>query len=520
MALHIRFERAGAPIAWCALLVISAACTDLRSEDERPDLDGSAAEGGDSGAGMSGQSGGAGAGMSGSGASGGSSGESGQGGSGSGGSSGEGGSGDASASDGDVDEAPSDAGQDAHVPTDPDDPIKGKVIDYFGNPVAEAVVACNDTTTVSGSDGEFELPSVAEGAYSISVVVEVERVEGIERAGYLFVGLTRRNPTLQVVRGLPEERGDITRNVDGVTFPLPSTEQIPFDFASSHGGLSGVLDSDGATSAAAWEGPSEVSGDVHAIRLERATTAPQLPTEYLAHDSAPLAVAAGSETSFTLDLGSSGVLASDTISGTVTGFGPGARRNQVFVRFIDDAAVQVVDHDMPEAAYEYLVPSIPNASITLAAMRGNLASPPYAVRYRDGIAPGVSGVDLDVPLPPTQVAPDHQAEGVNDTTVFSWTGPDIVYMFYAKRMGVLEYYYVITTAKQITLPLAEPDFPALSAGTTYFWYVATHHEHATVDAATGPFGYLDGYCTGRLRGPNGGSGAHTQTQLRSFSAAP
>jgi len=517
MATHKPFARARARVSWCALLAISAACTDLRSEDERALLDGSAATGGDSSAGMSGQGGSSGAGMSGAG---GDSGGSGGAGSGAGGSGGSSAMNDASTGDGQVDESPSDAGQDADSSTDPDDPIRGRVIDYFGNPVPDALVACNDVTTSSDEDGEFELPSVPEGAYSISVRVEVERVDGTERAGYLFVGLTHRNPTLQVVRGLTEERGDITGNVDGVTFPLSSTEQIPFDYAATHGGVSGVLVSDGESLTAAWDGPGEVLGDVHAIRLERAAGAPQLPTDYLAHDAAPLAVAAGSDTSFTLDLSSSGGLTTETVSGNVTGFGPGSRRNHVYVRFIDGAAVQVVDHGMPEAAYEYLVPSLPSSSITVAAMRGNLASPPYAVRYRAGLSPGVSGVDLDVPLPPTQVEPAHQAAGVDDTTVFSWTGPDVVYMFYAKRMGVLDYYYVITTDKQVTLPLAEPGFPPLAAGETYFWYVATHHEHATVNLATEPGGYLDGYCTGRLRGPSLGSGAHTQTQLRSFSAAP
>jgi hypothetical protein len=93
-------------------------------------------------------------------------------------------------------------------------------------------------------------------------------------------------------------------------------------------------------------------------------------------------------------------------------------------------------------------------------------------------------------------------------------------MLYAKRMGVPDYYYVITTDKEATLPLDEPDFPPISAGTTYFWYVATHNEHATMDDATGANGYLDGYCTGRLRGPRRDEGTHAQTQLRSFSTAP
>jgi hypothetical protein len=233
-------------------------------------------------------------------------------------------------------------------------------------------------------------------------VVEVERVDGTERAGYLFVGLSRRNPTLQVVHGLPEERGDITRNVEGVTFPLPSTEQIAFDFASRYGGLAGVIDSDGASSAANWAGPGEVSGDMHAIRLARSASAPQLPTDYLAHDSAPLALAQMQDTTLELDLSSSSSLASDTIFGNVTGFGPGARTNHVFVRFTDDVAVQIIDHVEPEAAYEYHVPSIPNGSITIAALRGTLASPPFAVRYREGIAPGASNLDVDVPLPPTR----------------------------------------------------------------------------------------------------------------------
>jgi hypothetical protein len=291
------------------------------------------------------------------------------------------------------------------------------------------------------------------------------------------------------------------------------------DFAGTYGGYDAELTSATVTGSFNWEGPPDVQGHIHAIRLVNSAS-PALPTSYLAHATAPLALDDNATTSFTLDLASAAPLANGVVSGDVTGGGAGTRVNHVFVRFPDDAAVQVLSHYSTADAFSYLVPSIPNASITVAAARSSLAYPPFAVAYREGVAPGQDNVDLEIPVPATLGTPAANATNVDATTMFSWSGPDQVYMFAAKRVNFAETYYVITAHKQATLPLAHVSVPGYVANTAYTWSVRTHRPFATVDDATGAEGYLDSYCYDRLRGPRRGSGSHTQTGNSTFTSAP
>jgi len=156
----------------------------------------------------------------------------------------------------------------------------------------------------------------------------------------------------------------------------------------------------------------------------------------------------------------------------------------------------------------------------VAATRSYQSFPPFAVAYREGVAPGEDDVDLQIPVPATLGAPAANATNVDESTVFNWTGPDQVYMFVAKRVNFAENYYVITANKSAQLPLSQVTVPAYVANTAYTWSVRTHRVFATVDDATGPEGYLDSYCYDRLRGPRRGAGSHTQTATSSFTSKP
>jgi len=403
--------------------------------------------------------------------------------------------------------------------TDPEGPVQGRVIDYFDNPVPGALVTLAGETVTTDDDGAFAFGPTS-SRYSIGVGLEVARFGGAEVSGYLFVGVTRRDPTLQIYRGLPKRSANVTRNVTGVTFPLPSTQKIPMDVAGRYGGFSYPLTSATLTSSGEWEGPAEVQGHVHAIRYEHAAAEPQLPTSYLAHASQPLALDASMTSSFTLDLSSEGPLTAGIISGTAAGSGIGYRSNGVFVRFEDDAAVQVLSHYTSSDAFSYLVPAIASSSIAVAAMRNDISAPPFAVAYVEGIAPGASDVELAIPAPATLLSPATAEGGVDGDTVFSWSGPDQVYMFVADALDVYENFYVITTEKNAKLPVDEVMLPSLRSSFVYEWSVRTHRTIATVDDATGPTGYLDSFCYGRLRGPRRDSGSHTGSELRSFTTAP
>ena len=367
--------------------------------------------------------------------------------------------------DGDTEESidGADDSGDSEVTPDPTGPVVGKVIDYYENPVPDIQVTLNGVTVITDADGEFGFGATP-ATYSISLSLELARFGGAELAGYLFVDLTRRDPTLQVYHGLSRRSGDVTRNVDGVTFPLPNDEEIAMDFAGTYGGFEGELTQATITGSGDWEGPAEVQGHVHAIRYVNASSAPNVPTTYLAHDSQPLALDDNSTASFTVDLSSTSPLAADLISGEVTSGGVGGRYNHVFVRFADDAAVEVISVGASAAAYSYLVPSIPNGSIAIAAARNYQSFPPFAVAYRDGVAPGATAADLEIPEPATLVSPGPAATNIDENTVFR--GPDGSSLYVRRQATNFRIYYVITARKEAQLPLSG-DLARLVHNTAY-----------------------------------------------------
>ena len=93
-----------------------------------------------------------------------------------------------------------------------------------------------------------------------------------------------------------------------------------------------------------WEGPPKCRDTSTRSGSSTRATSPTLPTSYLAHDSEALALDDNAATSFTVDLTSAAPLSTGVVSGDVTGSGAGTRYNHVFVRFTDDAAVQLLSH--------------------------------------------------------------------------------------------------------------------------------------------------------------------------------
>lgn len=532
---------------WCALGLTVIGCTGLRSPGERASFDSGLTgdDGGVSGAGgsagVSGQ-GGSDAGMSGSGS--GAGGHSGMPATGDGGGDGDGdGDGELDAgadaepndsgmdSGGDAEpDADIDSGVDSGVDsggdaggdgdTEPTDAIAGRVIDYYENPVAGVPVTLNGVTVMTNATGDFEFES-APPTYSISLSITFP-VNGLpQQAGYLFVDLTRRDPTLQVVRGNAVRSGNVMRTATGPSFPLPNNEDIVWDVAGQYGESEGEFTGQTQTSTVQWEGPVEAVAHAHAIHYVSTTSSPIVPMTYLAHDGESFVVNDDVTTSYTLDLRSSQPLIPATVSGTFTAPTGGTRENHVYVRFPDDAAVKILTDGTTNGGYSFLVPQIAMSSIAIAATHGGSFGPPYAVAYVDGVAPGATDVDLEVPVPATPIAPATGATNVDENTTFSWSGDDQVYMFVAREASIYyETFYVITAAKQATLPLSHVTVPALRRNQTYLWNVRTHRRFATVDDATGPDGYLDSYCYGRLRGPRRGAGTHTASLNYSFTTAP
>jgi hypothetical protein len=407
-----------------------------------------------------------------------------------------------------------DAGPDGSAPS----PVQGTVIDFWGHKLAGVPVTIGATTVQTDQNGVFTIPGV-EGSYDVSLVVTTTINGGAANLGWMWKGLTRKDPTLQVYRGLPPRSGEVLLHVSGASFPLTSTQTIGWSFAGADGEFADTLDSkDTDYLSAVWSGNPSTQGVVHALFWTFSGTQ-SLPTKYLATDSGTLALNETAAGSISFDL-TPGTVPLDTISGKVTTSLTTDRENDIYVRWQDGAAIEVVQDGNPQSTYSYSVPTINGAGITVAASTGSSGFPPYAVAYRDDVAPGQTNVDLTIPTAAVPVSPVTGATGVGASTTFHWSGGGKVSLFTVAFSATYDTMFVVTADKQEGLP----SFPAsgftIPASTDCEWYVESHGAFATVDDATGPGGMLDAFSNGTPRGPKRGTSSYTESEHRTFTTAP
>jgi len=397
--------------------------------------------------------------------------------------------------------------------------VNGKVIDFWGHPVPNVIVAIGTEQTNTGPSGTFTIAGVG-GTYDVALVPSLSS----STRGWIFQGLTRKDPTLQIDEGFDYRQGDTYATTTGVTLPITG-QAIGYAFGSPHGSYSGfIYDSPENLYWVYYYGPPMTQGAGHALRW---TVDPvsDFPVLYKAYDTVPLAMVEYPATvNFNLALGDDANFGTGTISGNVT-TGASARENHVYVRFQDGAAIHVVDDQAPATGnYSYKVPaSLPEPDITVAAVAGDLGYSPIAVVHRDDVAPGQTGVNLTIPSPQALLAPVDAATATANTS-FTWTGAAGVSVFSIlidpANTNVPTTMHIVTAAKTVRLP----SFPAASftipPSKECFWWVESHGSVATVDAAAGPTGFLAAFTHHTLEGPRRGGGSYTESIHRSITSPP
>jgi hypothetical protein len=94
--------------------------------------------------------------------------------------------------------APPDAGQ-ADAGTTKTQVVRGRLIDFYGAPVPNVEITIGASTATTDHAGTFEIADVAP-PYDVSFIITILSGPYIKH-GWLFKGLTRADPTLQVTRG-------------------------------------------------------------------------------------------------------------------------------------------------------------------------------------------------------------------------------------------------------------------------------------------------------------------------------
>ncbi|MES1188300.1 MAG: hypothetical protein ABUL60_31070 [Myxococcales bacterium] len=400
--------------------------------------------------------------------------------------------------------------------------VHGHVIDFWGHAVPNIPVQIGEVLGSTDSDGEFVFEDVPE-TYDVSCVFDHTGFTAQSDA-WVYQGLTRRDPTLQMYGGATERSGTVA--ISFSPKPAPTDTQTIW---VSLGGPDGstIYDDIPATgysdTSAYWFGPATAQQTAHGLMWQNNGNG--LPTSYLGYDSALVALATTGTTKISLDL-SMGAVDSGNIQGTVTGNASAGRNNQVALRFNSHATMTLVDDGTGPNSFTYLAPSIPNSSLTVAAAAGSRYEG-WAIAHADGLAPGAKPV-LKIPPLVTILTPAGGASGVTAATKFSFqsgagqTGP-FVLQFYSQAEDLpYQTIYVVTAKKQLTLPPIIGGGFNLYPNSGYIWSVATHGNFASVDEMASAGGFLDEYSRDELMpdGPRNTTGEFSDSLTRGFTTAP
>jgi hypothetical protein len=393
----------------------------------------------------------------------------------------------------------------------PDGTVRGRVVNQWLQPIPDVLVTIGLADAMTNDDGEFEIPDVApqyDAAFTLTYTLY-----GLRVYGWVYQGLTRRDPTLMAEDGLTGREATLLTNVNAT---LDNSRAIYLGFGAPSGEAFGIS-SLAAYYSASWLGPETTTVTAHMLLWEHTNN---LPTAYRAYDSELLALTDGGDPMVTFDL-PDGNITSGAIAGSVTSTTADDRLNQVFVRFTTNGTLEVVnDAPTDPAAFTYLVPSIPNSSITVAASETGPQG--FAVAHLDALAPGQTGLDIEIPDPTLLTSPAIGVTGVDSTTQFRWNGTTNAYFWYIEDDDYYQGIRVITGAESATIP-ALPDGFALRAGGLHYWLIETHGSARSVDEMCGPEGFGDSFAWGNGYapvGPRQGSGSYTQSLGRLFTTSP
>ncbi len=400
-----------------------------------------------------------------------------------------------------------------------DTTVRGRVIDFWGHPIPNVPVEIGGEVTLTGSDGTFTVAEVA-AEYDASLVVDY-LAPGRRIYGWVYQGLTRRDPTLQVYGGLPLRSGDFALSL--TTEPFDADWNLTMSFGGPDGTSTheDVGDNGIDPGSVSWRGPDTATFTVHGLLWQYDTTT-ELPISYLAYDSTLIALTEPVKTEFSLDL-SPDSIASSNLRGEVLGSAAN-RTHSAFVRFATGAAIEVAREYEAPGTFSYLVPSLPGSSLTFAASVGSAFSPPLALAHVEGLAPG-QDVEVTLPTPSTLLTPATAATDVTRETPFRFlpspdSGGAVVVVF--DRVDYYDGLYIVTAREEVTIPEVAGGAFGLQPAATYVWWVETHGEQSTVDELAGADGFLDAFSWDYAQptGPSLGSGSYTMSGARSFTTAP
>ena len=415
------------------------------------------------------------------------------------------------------------SGGEAGSPEPMTGPVSGTIIDFWRHPIAGVPVQIGDGTATTDQDGKFTIADVAE-TYDAAFIVTTPDPDKVHE--WVFMGLSRRDPTLQVTEGVIEHEAHFyVTQANGGTF---DSGYWYLAIGSANGSRASTASSTGFDVRPNWYGPAENDWTLHSLFMDKTA---ELPTGYVAYETKTATSDAGNATmqqDFEMDLTTNPDLDTGMVSGAIVESSGEGRTNSAFVRFATGAALPIVDRvDASAQSYQYLVPVLPNGSITIAAAEAH-DDGSYAIAHTDGHNQGQSGLDIEIPPTASGLLPGNDTENVASDAPFSFNPGDpdnSGYLVHIEAQFSNDGVFIVTTNRQFTLddiPLVN-GMRKITADTWYLWNVETHGQFDSVDDMAEAGGFLDAFALGGSNLPQGPSttdGAFTTSYYTYFKTAP
>lgn len=395
--------------------------------------------------------------------------------------------------------------------------VRGRVIDFWGHVVPGVQLLVDNREATTDDAGAFTIEGVP-ATYDVSLAVRILG-EVTETYGWHFVGLTRRDPTLQIYKGLSQHTTPLTIHTSGLDANARWRGQLAL--GGQHGQRAYSLASQVDT-IAGWRGPDTHTSPVQILVWSASEENTAYPESFLYSETRALELTQEVPIAIDVNVPASAEPLSSFRVALTTQDAPGSSHLAAsYLRFAAGPSIQLTQIPRLSDASEphvTLAPRLPDTSITLAAFSGNGAPDmEFSVTYANGVTDEEPAV-LPFPGVAALLGPEDQAIGVDSTTPFSWTDTGRAYVVAFEDLDFYQTVFVVTTDETAHVPELTKLGIYYPHDGTYRWTVETHGAVQSVDELCDSAGYLDPFSGDfdNPLGPRQGSGQFSRSAARSF----
>lgn len=399
--------------------------------------------------------------------------------------------------------------------------VTGVVVDSFGAPVSGiTVVTPGKTAVLTDADGGFTFAGMS-APYDLTVI------DTDDSLAHQFLGLSTPAPRLQPVTALIAGlEGEFSASINGTLshatlVPLPADHGLSVCVEGLDGTALGCRHdtADGATTYdidVTWSAPAAINLRVRGYIYQ--VDADGVPTNIVASGTAgPTVLADGDAAALNLTLADSAGQATMPVT-TTTPSGYTLASRGILSHYSEFGSFGLPSGSPVGTTDTVIAPFVSGATLSaLAVATSNApASSSASIAWSTGHTSGDSAT-LELPVPPTAIAPPDGATDVTTATEFSVANPSggVVTFVVQPVSGVGPVYAVSTADTTATIPDLAAFGMGLPGAVAYRWAALSTATVPTMDAAVAGDGYLGGYLDLVLASSGGGNAPEVDGQIAS-----